>query len=241
MRLRARVVPVSTLTADDVDQMWRVFERYYENVDRARFQRDLIAKDDVIVLREPDGTLRGFSTLKNLTVEHEGHQHRAVFSGDTVVEREFWGDRSLGIAFLLYLARKRLAHPLSPLWWILITKGYKTYLLMANNFREFWPRHDQPTPATSAALIDALATHLFPDDWRRDLGVVRFSTPMGQVRGGVAEITEDLRRSSAHAAFFEFANPGWRAGDELFCVARMDWTMPITYAFKAGRLKWRRP
>lgn len=235
MKLRARVVPVDALAPRDVDAMWALFERYYDCVDRSRFEADLSQKDHVIVLRAADARLCGFSTLKRLSVTQDGTTHHAVFSGDTVVEQAYWGDRSLGVAFLRYLAWARLRHPLSPLWWILITKGYKTYLLMAHNFAEFWPRHDQPTPPDRRTLIDRLATHLFPEAWRADLGVVRFATPMGQLKAGVATIPAGLRERNPHVAFFDRHNPGWPHGDELFCVARMAWTMPLTYALKAWR------
>lgn len=54
---------------------------------------------------------------------------------DARIQR-FWGRRSLGVAFLIYMFKKKLARPSVPLHCFLISRGYKTYLLMANNFNE---------------------------------------------------------------------------------------------------------
>ena len=36
-------------------------------------------------------------------------------------------------------------------------------------------------------------------------------------------------------AFFQRANPAWREGVELACLARMTFAMPLKYAWKALR------
>lgn len=234
-RLRATTLRVASVTADDRQQMYALFERYYADVDQARFERDLRNKDDVILLRDRDDAIRGFSTLKQLSVEVGGRQHRGVYSGDTVVDHTAWGQGELGRAFLKYLLWVRLSHPLRELWWFLISKGYKTYLLMANNFPEHWPRHEALTPAEPAQLRSAFARLAFGDDYDEAAGVVRFSTPSGRLRDGVANIDPDLLASNPRVKFFEASNPGWARGDELVCVARMPWTLPFTYALKKAR------
>jgi hypothetical protein len=64
--------------------------------------------------------------------------------------------------------------------------------------------------------------------------VVTFPRSLGQVKAGLAEIEE---RELAHPRirFFQERNPGWRQGEELMCVARMDWSLPLRYAWKAWR------
>jgi hypothetical protein len=241
-RARARVVAVAALTAADCDAMFALFDRYYVDVTRARFDADLAAKDHVIALRDASGAWVGFSTLAAVSVEVDGVVHRGVFSGDTVVDEAHWGDGALGRAFLGYLLRARLRHPFQPLWWFLISKGYKTYLLMANNFPEHWPRPEVPTPASVEALRAAFASRWFGAAWRPAEGVVRHDAPAGRVRAGGA-VPDDAARARPRVAFFEANNPGWAAGDELVCVASMSWTMPLRYAWKkrAGWIGARRP
>jgi hypothetical protein len=233
--LRASTIPVASVTPGDRREMYALFERYYVDIDPARFERDLSAKDDVILLRDGGGAVRGFSTLKQLTVDVGGRRHRGVYSGDTVVDHTAWGQGELGRAFLRYLLWVRLTHPLRELWWFLISKGYKTYLLMANNFPEHWPRHEAPTPREPEQLRAAFARLAFGDDYDADAGVVRFSTPSGRLADGVAPIDPALVAANPRVRFFETANPGWARGDELVCVARMPWTLPLTYALKKAR------
>ncbi len=233
--LRGGVVPVDRLTADDRHAMFAVFRRYYAAVTEERFEADLAAKDDVILLRDDDGVIRGFSTLLLLQVEHAGRTHHGVFSGDTVVDREFWGTKVLGRVFLGYLFRQRLRRPWSPLWWFLISKGYKTYLLMANNFPEHWPRHEAPTPPERQTLLDAFATQVFPRTYQHASGLVRQTEASGRLRDGIAAATTSLTSTNPRVRYFVERNPDWARGDELACIANMSWTMPLRYALKAVR------
>lgn len=233
--LDATVQPVGSLTARDRAAMLELFGRYYDDVDPARFQHDLDRKDDVIVLRDAEAVIRGFSTLKQLVVHDDGVDHRGIYSGDTVIEHTAWGQGVLGRAFLRYLLKARVRHPLRPLWWFLISKGYKTYLLMANNFPEHWPRYERPTPPAASRVQRAFASRLFGDDFDAERGVVRFANPCGRLRDGVAEIDAGLLATQARVRFFQDHNPEWARGDELVCLARMTWTLPAAYAWKRAR------
>ena len=140
-RLRGAVRPVASLTAADRDAMWAVFSRYYAAVDRARFDADLSAKDDVLLLRDTgDGSLQGFSTIEVYSRRVDGRPFVAVYSGDTVVEEAYWGQTALQRTFFTYLMKTKLRNPTRPVYWYLISKGYKTYLLLARNVPNHFPR-----------------------------------------------------------------------------------------------------
>ncbi len=231
--LRSRVVPVAGVTAGERARMWELFEAAYADVDPATFAHDLAAKDHVILL-EDDSGVQGFSTQREVRVVIEGRTHVGVFSGDTVLAPAYWGSRVLGHAFLRYMLGRRLRVPHLPFWWILIAKGYKTYLMMANNFPTHWPRHEAPTPPRVDALRDAFGRALFDGAWKPDEGVVRWATPRGRVKAAVADITPELR-ARPRIAHFEQLNPGWSQGDELLCLAPMELSMPLRYGLKALR------
>ncbi len=172
-RLVARTVPQAELDSDTRKRMWTVFDAYYDDVDQATFERDLSNKDHVILLLDAaDSTLQGFSTLRQLLLWVHGRPAVAVFSGDTIVNERYWGQTALQRAFLRYVMGCKLRHPVLPVYWYLITKGYKTYLLLARNFPEHWPRYDLETPPWQAALLDTLARRLFPDAWRPAAGTL---------------------------------------------------------------------
>lgn len=213
--------------------MFGVFETYYDDVSRTGFDKDLDEKNHVILLVDADtGAVKGFSTLLLFTVTAGGSQHRGVFSGDTVIDKDYWGGGALGRAFTAYLLYQWSRVPSDPLWWFLISKGYKTYLLMANNFPDHFPRHEVETPPDVQQIMDAFATELFPAYYRPDRGVLVFDAPMGRVRDGVAPITEEMRASNPRIAFFDDQNPGHEYGEELVCVAKMSLQMPAKYLLK---------
>jgi hypothetical protein len=237
--MSGRVVARHKLTGEQRHAMFTLFARYYEEISQARFDADLDGKDYVILLFDEAGAIQGFSTIQHLEIVQDGRVHRGLFSGDTVVAEEFWGQRVLGQLFLRHLFVQKLRHPFEPYWWMLISKGYKTYLLMANNFAEHWPRYEAPTPPDKQEVLDAFAGALFPEAYQRDSGLIAFDSSLGQLKSGVAAITSELL-SHPRIAFFAERNPSWRRGTELACIARMTWSMPVYYAAKALWKQWSR-
>jgi hypothetical protein len=239
--MSGRVVARERLSDADRRAMYALFSRYYEEIAPDRFSRDLDGKDYVILLHDEHGGIQGFSTIKHLEVRVPGDArvHRGLFSGDTVVAEEFWGQRVLGQLFLRHLFVQKLRHPFVPYYWMLISKGYKTYLLMANNFAEHYPRYEAATPAPMQQILDAFATTLFPTAYRPATGLIDFEHSLGQVKAGVAAITAEML-AHPRIAFFAERNPTWVRGTELACLARMTWTMPMYYGAKAVWIKWAR-
>jgi hypothetical protein len=240
-RLKARTIAVASVTDRDRDRLFSIFHRYYDQVSRDQFEQDFSKKDDVILLSTPDGVAHGFSTLQNLELVIDGRRVRGVFSGDTVIEQEYWGQGSLGVEFLKYLFRQMARAPLTPFYWFLISKGYKTYLLMANNFDAHWPRHESETPAFEREVMRQVSSDLFGDAYDDARGLVCFEQSMGQLKDGVAAVTDELCEQNPRVAFFAERNPTWAEGTELVCLARMSWAMPFTYWWKVMRKTKKKP
>src|SRR5262249_49808313 len=100
-KLRARTVKVAALTEGDKVQMFALMQRYYDEVSREQFLKDLAKKDDVILLLDDsEQQIRGFSTLVSIRLRHRGKIVHGIFSGDTVIEKDYWGQRTLGKVFL---------------------------------------------------------------------------------------------------------------------------------------------
>ena len=86
-RLRARVEPVHTLSATTRLRMWNLFSKYYDAVERSRFESDLTEKQYVILLLDDeDESIQGFSTVQLLDAVHEGRPCIVLYSGDTVID-----------------------------------------------------------------------------------------------------------------------------------------------------------
>ncbi|MBM4291202.1 MAG: hypothetical protein FJ138_06925 [Deltaproteobacteria bacterium] len=232
--LQSQLLPRARLTARDRDALWALLDRYYEQVTRAQFDADLDKKTHVILLRSRrTGELKGFSTLVGRQMETAGRRWWMVFSGDTVIDRAYWGQQALQRRFTRYMLTQRLLHPTQPVYWLLISKGYKTYLLMTRNFLEHWPRHDRPTPPWERAATDHAAAHLFGDAYDPAAGLLRF-TGGQRLREGVAP-PEDYRGDAPDGRFFLTRNPHHARGDELVCLAPVSLSFLLNFTLRTLR------
>jgi hypothetical protein len=226
-RLTSEVVSIDALHPTAVDEMWRVFSKYYADVSREAFERDLFEKDDVILLLDSgDASLQGFSTLKVYRRAIDGRPFIAVFSGDTIVEHAYWGQTALQRSFFRYVVKVKLLNPHRAVYWYLISKGYKTYLLLSRNFASFYPRHDRETPAFEQSILDLLSVDKFGDAYQD--GVLRFPICQGRLRQGVAPVdTALLEQPDIH--FFVTKNPGHAKGEELCCLGSVDAGLVLSF------------
>ena len=96
MKLQGRLVRVAALSPEERGQMFELMDSYYEGVGLSSFDGDLAEKEWVIQLLEPrTGRLCGFSTQMLLRADVAGLPVCALFSGDTIVARDCWGDPAL--------------------------------------------------------------------------------------------------------------------------------------------------
>jgi hypothetical protein len=232
--LISMVVAVSDLTAADQEAMFTLMQSYYQHTCRAGFFSDLHDKNDVIVLREQySGRLVGFSTLKYFELNHISEKSIGVFSGDTIVDQKYWGCTSLQKSFLVQLCKLKFKHNGSKLYWFLISKGYKTYLLMANNFPVYYPRLDEPTPQIFKDMMAEVYSQLYPDTYQAECDTIRNAGKSYCLKEGVAAPTESLIRRLPKVQYFVEKNPQWQAGDELACIAEMDYSVLVRYLAKS--------
>jgi hypothetical protein len=219
MRLKGLLVPAVAVTRAQRDEMYALMDRHYENVTRAAFATDLAEKQWVILLLDPQTeAVCGFSTQVLLAAEVEGRPVKALFSGDTIVDRDRWGDPALAHVWGRLALTLIDSLPAAEMYWFLITKGYKTYRFLPLFFHEFFPRHDRPTPQAVRAVIDALGRHKYPGRYDAGAGVVRAAPGGDRLRPGVADLTPERLRDP-HVRFFAGRNPGHAGGDELCCLA----------------------
>ncbi len=218
-QLKGILVPVPAITPARREAMFRLLERYYENVTRAEFLANLAEKQWVIVLLDPrTGELCGFSTQMLMRVAVGGADVRALFSGDTIVAREHWGDIALARAWGRLALSLIDRYAPEELYWFLISKGYKTYRFLPLFFHEFFPRYDAPTPDWACRLIDGLGGHKYPQAYDPAAGVIRAGPQKNRLRPGVADPTPQRLRDP-HVRYFVERNPGYGRGEELCCLA----------------------
>lgn len=240
--LTASYSRIAKIDVHVIRQMYKVFSQYYENTSWEVFLHDLSKKTGAFILRNPTGRVVGFSTVMTCRIQVGGRPVHGVFSGDTIIERAYWGSRALQLEFFKFLIAEKARHPLRPIYWFLISKGFKTYLLLANNFYTYFPRHDGQDEYLGD-IVDAYCEQMFPAYYQRERRLLDFGHDYSPLRGDVAEITERMRHENSKIRFFEGCNPEWRRGTELPCVGEVSWKdllrFTVRYATKPiskGRL-----
>lgn len=224
---------VRSLSTSDVDTAFRLFRDAYEGTERDRFEADLADKQKVILLRDRDsGELRGFSSVR---IENLDEPARAtvIFSGDTVIHREYWGQKQLQTRFARILLAQKLRAPHRPLYWFLLSKGYRTYMLLANAFPKAIPRYDRPDDPRLRPLLDRLAAARFGTYYDTGSGIVRFAGVRERVREGLAPVRPH-HLDNPHVRFFVERNPRHSEGDELACLAEVRLTDLARIAGRIG-------
>ncbi len=233
-QLRAVVFPIRLLTPETRTTMWTLMESYYAEVTQKQFEKDLNQKDDVILLKDSgDDSLQGFTTVQVYEESYQGKEFVAVYSGDTIIADGYWGQQALHRAFYRYLLQVKLRNLSKPVYWYLISKGYKTYLLLTRNVPNYYPSHKHRTPGFEAGILEQLSVGKFGEAYKKDQGVLHFDTCLGRLKRGVASVDTELL---AHddIRFFVEKNPGHVDGDELCCLGKLDAKLFTSFLFKTS-------
>ena len=200
--------------------MFALYERYYGGACASDFWADLAQKSHLIELRE-GATLRGFSTLALQPYALADETGLAIFSGDTIIEHEYWGEQVLARAFCRFAGGVRAEHPEAPLYWFLISKGHRTYRYLQAFARCYYPHPHEATPERMKRRMDALAVSRFGACYLPEQGIVRFEPARGYLRAPWHHVRADLR-TRAEVRYFLERNPGYINGDELVCLAELN-------------------
>jgi hypothetical protein len=220
-RLTSQVLPVQEIDADFTARLYRLFASHYDNVTLTRFEADLSEKDFIVVLRDAEnGEPRGFSTQQILRLQVDGQPIRALFSGDTIIDPEYWGEQELVRGWCRVVGLLLADEDTTPLYWLLISKGFRTYLYLPVFYHEFWPRYDQATPPQMQLIINALANRKWPEHYQSSSGLLRFPRSLGHLKSEIADVPS-ARSGDPHVQFFLERNPSYREGSELVCLARI--------------------
>ncbi len=220
--LKGAIVRRDGLTEHQRSQMLSLMQLCYAGVSAERFTKDLEEKQYVILLSvRRTGELAGFSTLR-VAEGLMGRQAR----GARVLGRHRHPPGPLGTEGAagpvrpLHRRGAGCAGRCVPLLWLLLSGGYKTYLLSVNNFPRTLPRYDWEPPAERVAFMRELASRWFGSQYDAERGILRFEGQNYRVRDGIAPI-DRAAAAHPHIAFFAERNPGHVDGEELVCLTEV--------------------
>jgi hypothetical protein len=225
-KLNARVRERSSLLESEINDMYALFAQYYDCTTAGLFKADLSEKSHVILLHSKT-SLCGFSTLSlTETTAHDAlvaGRYRVLFSGDTIIHRDHWGDQALAMEFCHFAGTIKAAQPTVPLYWLLISKGYRTYRYLHLFSKTYWPSFRSESNDHLVPILNSVATQKFGSAFDPISGVIRFARSRGHLRQDWASIREDLQHRP-EINFFLTRNPGYALGEELACITELDET-----------------
>lgn len=216
MKLNSCIKGITELTEAEKYSMLQLMDQFYDNISSDVFYSDLSKKDKVILLFDETDVLRGFTTLVFLTLEVDGEEVEGVFSGDTIIHKEYWGSLELFKVFAWY------CFSFDNLYWFLISKGYKTYKILPAFFQEFYPADRIQTPQKAQRIMHAYAKLLYRSEYDEASGVIRYQSAKDKLKSGVSDIARKELKDR-HVAFFQKVNPDHIKGNDLVCIAKLSW------------------
>ncbi|ESK55587.1 MAG: hypothetical protein I8H98_08265 [Moraxellaceae bacterium] len=216
-------IEMEKIDLDRLKAMYSIYEQYYENTQFEIFVNDFKKKSGaMLIFNSKTDEVVGFSTV---AVQHfylNGKDYTVLFSGDTVILKEFWGTRTLQSTMLKLIIKLRVRYPFNEFYWLLISKGYKTYLLLANNYYAYYPNM-QGNNEHLSTVVEHYCENFFGEYYDKEVGLLNFGDDYQPLKNEVAPITEEMRITNPKIHFFEQKNPTWTTGTELPCIGRLSW------------------
>ncbi len=219
MDILRKIINVEDLSKEQKDSMFFLMYNFYSNTKRETFDDDLQEKDWVLMLFEKHTQLIvGFSTQMLFSYYFNNKEIKVLFSGDTIIHRDYWGSMGLSLIFGELMIRLINKYENHELYWLLISKGVRTYKYLPAFFIEFFPVFNKKTPDDIKQLMTLLGKKKFPKLYDTKTGIVRAKKNAQFLKTDYQPKREPRKK---HEIFFYKSNPNFISGDELLCITRL--------------------
>jgi len=215
--MKASLIDVERVSETELEQCFSLLQDSFEGVSKKSFFKDLSEKEKIILL-EDDSRVVGFSTIMSFPLQISSGTIEIVFSGDTAVDPAARNSREIGrcLAEYLFLAMSRSLHPV---WYVLISKGWRTYRAMWFLFKQAYPQSDEDVLLHEyQGIVRAFRNHKYPDRQLYNDSVLVGQNDAQCIRSGSDDLTV---RAGESGEIFTTLNPGYATGDELVCIAHV--------------------
>jgi hypothetical protein len=217
-RLRGSIIRRQELRERDINMMYHLMDLFYANMTKENFIRDLSKKDYVIVLRDEKEQIQGFSTQQIMHIPMGEKVLHGVFSGDTIIHKEYWGNMDLFTVFANFFFQ--FEEQYQEFYWFLICKGYKTYRMLPTFFTEFYPNYKMETPKEMKKKMDAFGEYYSAGEYDKVTGVLCYQGIKDTLKEDVAAISKERLRDK-NIAFFVEKNPDYQKGNDIVCITKL--------------------
>ncbi len=220
------------------EQMWQLYVENYNDVTRQEFEKDLKKKNKLFIgCDKHTKEFAGFSAMEFYTEYVNGKKISVIYSGDTMIKKQYWGQKGLHNRFYIEALKHKLTHLSTPLYWFMVCMGYKTYLIMAKNSLEYWPNYNKKTPEDNLQVLNTIAGNKFGNAYDPSLNIINTKGVGCTLDPSVARITKTVLEIP-EVSFFIKRNPKYAEGAELANISHLNlkWFLYITYKHTFGLL-----
>jgi len=217
--MEMQIVKLSLVKESEKREMYVLHRDYFSNDSMETFMRDMGEKNWIIVLRDNE-TIFGFSTIQVIEDIVDNRGTVFVFTGDTIVDRQYWQSNMLAPAFGFFMLRMIEDYEGHSIYWYLISKGYRTYRFLPVYFRKYYPVYNEATPERYDRLLQFISSKKWGDSYDPETGIVSFNGKKDHLNEGMCRVPES-KKKNPHIRFFLERNPYYYRGDELACIAEI--------------------
>lgn len=211
--------PIAELEKNEIDEIVNLYLTYYDGSSSQQVISDLKTKTEVLLLTYNE-KLVGFSSFELYIFDYEGNKKQIIYSGDTVVHHQHWGQQALSNAWIKYIGKLKLRIQNIPIYWFLIVKGHRTYKFLPAFTKSFFP-HWSIDRSDLKPFLDALAKDKFGRFYNEIDGLVKFEVSKGHMKENIAIVPENEKKK-ASVNFFLQCNPNYYLGHELACLCEFN-------------------
>lgn len=217
--LEYTLVRKDELTASNVARMFEMMTANYTHVTEHMFLSDLNNKQFIGLIYDEEGSIQGFTTFVINPGNCAGSEYHIIFSGDTIIDPLHWGTQILMKGWCHTIGRLTASDKNLKWYWYLLTKGHRTYMYLPLFFKIFYPNPDRTEDQEElSGIADSVSSTLYGVNWKKELGVLKFSEHHGELNPELTEATFK-KTKSPYVNFFRERNPEFYKGDELVCIA----------------------
>jgi hypothetical protein len=216
--IKGSIVEMQALNSKDIEMMYELMDTFYDNMTKENFLRDLNKKDYCIVLRDETNKIWGFSTQQIIHIPIGDKVVHGVFSGDTIIHKDYWGSMELFIVFAKFFFE--FEEQYKDFYWFLICKGYKTYRMLPTFYNTFYPNYKEETPEEIKGIMDAFGKFYSLEEYDEDTGVICYRDIKDKLKENVADVNEERLRDK-NIAFFVQKNPDYIKGNDIVCITKL--------------------
>lgn len=217
MSLTSKLVKVEEIDDDILENMYHLMDATYFGTSLSKIKRDLSNKQYVLLLYDDQKVLKGFTTIQLFDSAFMGKKVKIIYSGDTVIDENARGEIELMRAWWQFSYKVQQEYKNMGVYWMLISKGWRTYKFFPLFLKEFYPTRQKETPLEFKNFIEQLGKFKFPEEYYDGRIIPKEPDFLKNAEHDVP----DHKKDDPDIQFFLKANPNFKHGNELVCVAHL--------------------